>query len=374
MGRSPMPVSHRRAAFSGALAPVLPSFGSGRTLLFIDPVCEAPYTDRTVYSHALRQSQVALVRVAEGLAQRGHRVIVAQARRYWPERSAGGVQYVPFDPKSRAPGIRTDAVVVLRQSKALRAVRRAHPEARLMLWVDREPGRRAEAMLRHAASARATVVTATDAARTLLRRTLVADVGPIERVHHPVDDVLRPDGTRVVPDKLVVASASSAGLAGVLAAFRTVRERRPRARLFVLGEGPDEQREGVVSLGPLPHRLAVRHVREAFCVFQPHPGALGTHGLSLAEANALGTPVLAHASDVAQELLGESLEDGRQLVDARPPSAAADRLAAWWDGDRPRVQGRSRFALGRVLTDWERLAGADRQRAAIAAPTYALAR
>jgi len=88
---------------------------------------------------------------------------------------------VPFDPKSRAPGIRADAVVVLRQSKALRAVRRAHPEARLMLWVDREPGRRAEAMLRHAASARATVVTATDAARTLLRRTLVHRAGPPSR-------------------------------------------------------------------------------------------------------------------------------------------------------------------------------------------------
>lgn len=369
-----MSLSHRRAAFNGALAPVLPSFGSGRTLLFIDPVCEAPYTDRTVYSHALRQSQVALIRVAEGLAQRGHRVIVAQARRYWPERSAGGVQYVPFDPKRRAPGIRADAVVVLRQGKALRAVRRAHPEARLLLWVDRSPNRRAEATLRHAADARATLVTATDAVRTELRRTAVADVGPIERIHHPVDDVLRPDGTRIVPDKLVAASASRAGLADVLEAFRAVRDHRPSARLFVLGEGPEEPHEGVVSLGPLPHRLAVRHVREAFCVFQPHPGAPGTHGLSLAEVNALGTPVLANATEESRELLGESPEDGRQLVDARTPGAAADRLAAWWDGGRPRVHGRSRFALGRVLTDWERLAGADRQRVAMAAPTYALAR
>jgi glycosyltransferase involved in cell wall biosynthesis len=93
-------------------------------------------------------------------------------------------------------------------------------------------------------------------------------------------------------------------------------------------------------------------------VFYPQARFEETVGLVFAEANAVGTPVLAHPHAAAREGLGEAPADGRQLVDARDPEAAARRLTAWWRDGRPDVSGATRFQTSRVAADWERLLGA----------------
>jgi glycosyltransferase involved in cell wall biosynthesis len=111
------------------------------------------------------------------------------------------------------------------------------------------------------------------------------------------------------------------------------------------GPSPDLP-DGVVPLGPLPHRAVLRHVREAFAVFYPQARFEETFGPVFAEANAVGTPVLAHPHAVAREVLDETPADRRQLVDARDPEAAARRLTA-------------RFQTSRVAADWERRLGVE---------------
>ena len=331
-------------------------------LLFVDPVCPEPYQARTLYDRALGGTEATVVRVAEGLAQRGHRVTVAQCGRRWPARSPGGVAYVPFDYHGSWGHLAADAVVVLRQHKVLGRVRERFPQARLGLWLHCVPGGKRKALGATATAADATVVCVSDAHRDAVRDFLDATESwaRTARIHNPVDDALVPDRTAVDPDKLVFFSSPHKGLAEVLRAFGHVRAARPSARLFVADPGywrgpTPELPEGVVPLGPLPHREVVRHVREAFAVFYPQAAFQETFGLVFAEANAVGTPVLAHPHPAAREVLGERAGDGRQLVDARDSSAAAERLARWWDEGRPSVAARPAFRTSHVVADWERL-------------------
>ncbi|PAP75327.1 glycosyltransferase [Rubrivirga marina] len=329
-------------------------------LLFIDPTTSHPYQPRTLYDRAAGATPTSVVRVAEGLAQRGHRVTVAQCHRSWPSRSPGGVAYVPFafyGSWSHLPS--ADAVVVVEQHKVLPRVRRQFPEARLALWLRDVPGRRRRSLGSTAAEADATVVCVSDAHRAAVRDLLDGADGwaRTARIHDPVDDTAEPDGT--VPDrtKLVAVANLGGGLGEVLAAFAHVRTARPGVRLYVVGEGRMEGglSPGVVPLGPLPHREVMRHVREAFAVFQPQAGAEVISGRLFAEANAVGTPVLAHAHAAVREALAESPGAQGQLVDARDPTAAARRLARWWEEGRPPVMCPLFLRTSRVVADWERL-------------------
>ena len=337
-----------------------------RRVLFVDPVCPTPYQARTVYDRALGGTEASAVRVAEGMAQRGHRVTVAQCGRGWPSRSPGGVAYVPFrygGGWSHLP--RAEAVVVLRQHKVLARVRRQFPDARLALWLRAVPGSRRRGLATALRDANATAVCVSDAHRRALHDALrrVAGDGPASaasvRVHDPVDDDLRPDGTRVDADKLVALPGRALG--EVLAAFGHVRAHRPTARLVVAGRADrlPALPEGVACLGALPHHAVLRHVREAFAVFAPQASHEPVSGREAAEANAVGTPVVAHPFGATGEALGETAGDHRQLVDARDPGAAARRLARWWDEGRPDVHGARHLRTARVVRDWERLLGLD---------------
>jgi len=333
-------------------------------LLFIDPTTSTPYQPRTLYDRAVGATPTSVVRVAEGLAQRGHRVTVAQCHRSWPSRSPGGVAYVPFafyGSWTHLPS--ADAVVVAEQHKVLPRVRRQFPDARLALWLRDVPGRHRRSLGATAAEADATVVCVSDAHRTAVRDLVDGADGwaRTARIHDPVDDTAEPDGTTPDPSKLVVAAGPADGLDEVLAAFAHVRERRSRARLYVIGEGrmAGGPPPGVVPLGPLPHRQVMRHVREAFAVFHPQAGVEVVSASLFAEANAVGTSVLAHPHAAVREVLGESVGDGRQLVDARDTASAARRLEQWWRDGRPTVTCPLALRTHRVVADWERLLGAE---------------
>ena len=139
-------------------------------ILLIDPVCPRPYDARTLYDRPLGGPESSVTRVAEGLAQRGHRVTVAQCERRWPSRSPGGVAYVPFDYYGRWDHLpNADAVVVLRQHKVLARVRKRFRDARIALWVHCTPGSKRRALGEAAAAADATVVCVSDAHRAAVR-------------------------------------------------------------------------------------------------------------------------------------------------------------------------------------------------------------
>jgi Glycosyl transferases group 1 len=168
-----------------------------------------------------------------------------------------------------------------------------------------------------------------------------------------------------------------------------------RARI----ESVDGKIDGVDWLGALPHERILQEVRTALCVFYPNFVLPETFGLVLAEAKAVGTPVLTHACGAASEVLA----DPRMLLPVTPslrvyeqaasriPSGLrrfvalwaeplglfqpyVNRLHAWRYGERPAVGPDARFRLSVVAQRWRALfageLGADKSlRAAEASDT-----
>jgi glycosyltransferase involved in cell wall biosynthesis len=95
----------------------------------------------------------------------------------------------------------------------------------------------------------------------------------------------------------------------------------------------------------------LRYVRESLCVFYPQTVHAETFGLVFAEANAVGTPVLAHDFGAAREVLSNP----EQLVDGKDPRALIAKLRAWHDGARAQVAARPEFRASAVIAEWLRL-------------------
>ena len=160
------------------------------------------------------------------------------------------------------------------------------------------------------------------------------------------------------PDKLAFFSSPHKGLEWTVRVFDAPRRANPRFRLFVANPGYYQAHclrglSGVVDLGCLAHREALRHVREALAVLLLNHTYPETFGLVLAEANAVGVPVLTHSLGAAPEVL----DDPAQFVDARDVGSVVTKLMSWRAGCRPVVQGRECFRLKNVILESIRCLG-----------------
>jgi glycosyltransferase involved in cell wall biosynthesis len=133
-------------------------------------------------------------------------------------------------------------------------------------------------------------------------------------------------------------------------------------------------------LGTLTPAQTLEQAASALCVFMPNFVLPETFGLVFAEANAVGTPVLAHDCGAAREVLHAANPvlavrlRQRQFAWAmralgwrasRQAAAVGARLGlfdqylellgTWRSGQRPRVAGAERFRLSRVAQDWRAL-------------------
>lgn len=331
-----------------------------RVLLF-DPVAPRAYSDRTLRSEAMGGTEATVVRVAGGLA-RHRQVVVAQSARAHAEAGADGVLYLPWSREEPLPGMRDAPVVVLvRAHKLLPRVREQYPHARLFLWLHGFPGNRRKALAHCARRASATVIAVSETHRQALLHFAQAK-DPVNspwldvaRIYNPVSDTLVPDHTEPDPDKLLFLGAPYKGLDEVLDAFRFLHHRWPRLRLYIAHRSPlaralPKDLRGVVPLGPLTHGEAIRHLRSSLCLFAPQSTFRETFGLAFAEANAVGTPVIAHHIGAASEVIDGSRE---QLVDAHDYEGIARVIERWRAGARPVVTTKPAFRLSQVLLDWE---------------------
>jgi len=333
-------------------------------IVFVDPATVQPYSRQTLMRQGLGGTEACVVRIAEALGQQ-HQVFVGQHNR--PDDCVGesAASYGSMDHLDRYGSARPDAVILLRRVDQVDLMRQCFPHARLLLWYHVLPSRHFRkyrtTMIRSACE----IIAISDFQRRRMigemqgkgiYRLLPGGALPaVHRIYDPIDDDLRPDNTPVDPDKLVFFSSPHKGLDQVLAAFELVRQRRETVRLYVANPGYMalnlKARPGVVVLGALSHRQVLQHVREAFCVFYPQTTFVETFGLIFAEANAVGTPVLAHPLGSAEEVLNGP----RQLVDCRDPKQVVDHLLKWYEQGRPQVAGREQFRLSHIAAKWERL-------------------
>ncbi|MHB1155232.1 MAG: glycosyltransferase family 4 protein [Phycisphaerales bacterium] len=337
-------------------------------ILFHDPACPAPYSPAAMTRSAISGTHASLVRVAEALASSPahHTVTVAQHNRTVAETSPAGVRYIGFDALGHIP--LPGAVILSRQVRDISMLRQRFPGARLIFWLQTMPSphyhRHRAALLR----ADCTVVAVSrfhqrallDALRpNPLARALGAKLPPVHFIYNPIGDDLRPDPPQVTPrdpDKLVFFSSPHKGLDQVLAAFALARRQLPNLKLHLANPGylrdaDSSTSGGIVPLGSLPQHQILQHVRQSFCVFYPQTSFLETFGCVFAEANAVGTPVLAAAIGSAPEVLSHP----DQLLDPCTPRAAADRLVQWRTQGAPHIAARDEFRISRILPQWLQL-------------------
>jgi glycosyltransferase involved in cell wall biosynthesis len=355
-------------------------------VLFFDPNCQTPYGRRTLAEAALGGTEASVVRIAEAIdaTVMQHNRTAAEDR-YLPAGEASGVQHL----------------VILRDPRTVRGLSERFPGARLYLWMHdllrpgSKRGRRLAAAAPALAELSVTIVCVSDfqrrQAEAVLRGAGVEGRVRALTIYNPVDDALVPNDEPVDPAKLVFFSSPNKGLALTLDAFQELRRVMPDVRLRVGSPGYKSLRragmrsvdggiEGVEWLGALPHARILAEVRTALCVFYPNIVLAETFGLVLAEAKAVGTPVLTHDFGAAAEVLADPRQTLPITAGLRWYERAAgllpggtrrriapwaarlglfepyfERVRAWRQGERPRAGPDARFRLSVVAEGWRAL-------------------
>jgi glycosyltransferase involved in cell wall biosynthesis len=329
-------------------------------VLFWDGVCPKPYDTHTLETEGLGGTEATVLRVARRLSVRGAgdgsaKVALWQHCREKGMTEISGLQYISGDGSCE---FNPTHIVVLRSPLALPALREAFPDAKIYLWCH---DLTTPDLARHSdlfEQLKVTLITVSDfhKQQTIesLRSMGYAGQYKVKRIYNPIDDDLRRDETPVDKNKLVFFSSPHKGLEKTLKVFEAARRFNPEFRLFVANPGylptPEIGCDGVINLGPLSQSHALRYVRGALCVLYPNDVFPETFGLVFAEANAVGTPVLAHHLGAAKEVL-----DHQDQITGRSIQECVEKLMHWHKGYRPCVVANPEFRLANVIRQWYNL-------------------
>lgn len=336
-------------------------------ILFYDVSTPRPYAGCSLRNEALGGTEATVIRIAEGLAPY-HRIFVAQHGRQ-DDCVDAGVHYISLHAAQRLEIQQAfDVVVLLRDDKFLTAVAHQFRTAKLYFWMHNVPSRNLFHVKARLIKYGFDIIAVSHFLRDLIEERLQGkwyqrlfednqNVFPTIKVHvlyNPIADGLKPDQTAWLPHKLIFLSSPQKGLTQTLQLFQCILKKFPDYELHIANPGYREMEitalPQVNILGKLPHHAVMQHVRESFCVFYPQSIRVETFGLIYAEANAVGTPVLAHQFGAAAEVLS----DPDQLLNGRKAANILSKLVAW-RAHRPVVQGKEAFRLTQVVQSWRHL-------------------
>lgn len=324
-------------------------------ICFLDVTAPNPYDPITLHESPLGGTEATVIRVAEGLAARGHHVWVAQHERNECS-PVGNAVYCGLD--IVAPGFDVDVVVSLRTTKLLPFAKKNFPKAKHFLWC--HDFNQLELVQDAALLEDVKVLGVSRTHKTIIIEALLSQVRTVpgltvDFVYNPISDFLAPNDTPRDDNKLVFFSSPHKGLENTFKVFKDVRRSIKGLRLFVANPGymvkKFDRPKGVTMLGPIPHADMMLHLRQSFAVLHLNDCFPETFGLVHAEAQALGVPVLTASHGANAEILRPSRS---QIVDVRDPKAVTERLLKW-RAERPQVQCRDEFRLTNVLAKWESL-------------------
>ena len=323
------------------------------TLAFVDPCCARGYTPDALSAGGLGGTEATVLRVATALSQQVE-VMNFQQNRIDTVRTDAGL----MRPLAEAFVPQTAMTfVVINAWKVACKLRKAQPEARILLWLHVHPGRHNRPMAQALTQAEVEVICVSGSHAAALRSFLSASPQPlISHIYNPIAPGLAPDETPRDPDLLLFASSPHKGLAQIFARFCAAREAIPTLTLAVADPGylawdTGPVPKGVKLLGALPHGDLIAEMRRALCLFYPQNHFAETFGLVMAEANAVGLPVLAH-HDLGSN--AEVVSDADQLIDATDDDQIIARLREWRTC-RPRVAANSAFRLDAVVRRWREM-------------------
>lgn len=329
-------------------------------ILIYDPCCPKPYDLTSLDKEPMGGTEATVIRVAGKFAQDGHSVRVAQ-------HNATEHTYVPnvldlaFGPIEEYKDFQPDVIILLRQMQYLKELRHLYGDKpKLYVWMHDVLIPEQAEWGPHLDECNATVVCVSRWHQQQAHQAF-AQVGyrpwALKYIYNPIEDSLTPNFTAHDPHKLVYFSSPHKGLDQTIEVVKHLRQYvDERFRLYIANPGylslPNLdgaiERGDIEVLGPLTHNRVIDEVRTALCVLHVNLVFPETFGLVHAEANAVGTPFLAHPLGATPELA----DHPQETMDCRNGDKLLERLKEWSEGRRPRVFGNPTFRLGNVATEW----------------------
>lgn len=328
-------------------------------LLFLDTVCPTPYDCASLNKGRLGGTEATVIRVAENIPMLA---TVAQHNKALVTLSPNHVTYRSLQHKDFKDEWR--GIVVLRDVKAAIALRKTFERhtGQFFIWMHDaiEPSFAKWAPALIELDIQIICVSEWQKVRllhVLKEGTNLTKYPKIHVIYNPVAPMLAPDMTHIDEHKLVFFSSPHKGLLETLEIFQALVELQPKFRLYVANPGYFNQMDlskykNVVELGELGHAEVLQHVRSALCVFYPNYVFPETFGLVMAEANAVGTPVITHELGAAREVLTKPEE---QIVDCMDKNKVMEKVVSWSEGARPLVVGKDEFRISNVVSKWRQV-------------------
>lgn len=325
----------------------------------VDPMCPKGYCPVDLRNGVLGGTEATVMRVSSALSDAVEFLHFQNARTDTDRGQAGALR--PLRDLERMGKV--DAVIVINSWKVALKLRKQHPEAPIFLWLHVFPGKHNRRMGGPLRDAGITVVCVSESHARWMRAFL--GDGPTPRIthaHNPIADHLRPDATPRDRNLLLFASSPHKGLKEVFAHFDALRRDLPELTLAVADPGylrwdTGPVPQGVIALGSLRHDAMIRAMRRSLCLFYPQTSFAETFGLVLAEANAVGTPVLAQRGLGAND---EVVTGPGQLIECSKTAGVRDRIETWRD-QFPEISTNAGFRLQAVRRRWlDLLARAER--------------
>lgn len=324
-------------------------------LVFLDITCPKPYDLETLKNEPLGGTEATVIRVAEGLANRGHDVTVFQHNR--EADGTGQARYVSLDAIDDDRYHLPDAVIALRKTQLIPFIKEKWKgKSKLYLWAhdyNQQDFVKDYGVL-HNSGVKILGVSQTH--KTAIIDALLTQIEGIKgvtvgHIYNPIPD-LEP-GEICNLNKLVYFSSPHKGLDRAIELTGKLQKHIPGMRLHIANPGymPDSKNSAdyVINHGALPHHKMMELLEDAFCVFHPNYVFPETFGLVYAEANALGVPALTHPIGATREVITGCRS---QLVNCRDDEAVIKTIQAWRE-KRPEVKANPAFSLNNVINQWE---------------------
>lgn len=334
-------------------------------LIIADGFCPRPYSDRSLRNEALGGTESAVILLAETLAEQVEVTVLQHCRRE-EHVSPRGVRYLGApDWRVTASIADPSSVIVINSPKLLGIWARACRHADLFLWRHNFLGNRHRAIADTLELYDATMVCVS---RFQLEHALehTQSVNPERAVSaaslrdratvipNPVE-VYQQAATEYDRDRLIFCSSPHKGLSQVIRWFERAKLAIPSLTLTVANPGymADQiiHRRGVTVVGALPRAELHRIIAQSLCLFYPQTSFVETFCLVAAEANALGTPVLAPAIGALPDVTAPS----DQLLRDLDESTVIDCLGRWRADERPATRLRPEYSPANVARCWHDL-------------------
>ncbi len=329
-------------------------------ILFADTTHPKPYDFNDLKDQAMGGTESSLLRTTAILANSGHHITVFQQARTETQNHTDILFTGPDQLTTVEP---PDHVVILRKFPQLKVFQQHFPKARFHLWI--HTYKNWEYVLKRAISFKPDWQLITNSktheahCNQLLNNGILGQLlnlfkpkVKIKTCYNPIPAALAeyPKQQRD-PNKLLFLSAPNKGLAQVLHTFQQINRHLKDLKLYIANPGyredHPEEVPNVHYLGALPPDEVKKHIATSLCVFYPQNSFAETFGLIYAEANALGTPVLAHDIGAAREIL----HPNNTLINAQDNDQITKTLVQW-QRKLPEVSYRKEFDESAVCQQW----------------------